>query len=145
MSFKLPGESIVTGVLDAGKYLIDRFVPDPEKKAQAELELFRYTQDNKLQWAQLDVQSDGQQRDVNVVEAASTDLFRAGWRPFIGWVCGSAFAFKFILFPVAFTISSAFGVPLAMPLMDWTELSIALFGMLGLGYMRTREKMTGVA
>ena len=145
MAMTLPGEAIVTSVIDAGKFLIERFVPDPEKKAQAELELYRYTNDNKYKWGELDVKADGQQNEVNAIEAGSDSLFKSGWRPFVGWVCGSAFAFKFILFPVAFTIASSFGVVLAMPFIEWADLSIALFGMLGLGYMRTREKMTGVA
>lgn len=85
------------------------------------------------------------QFDTNKVEAASSSVFVAGWRPFIGWVCGAAFAYKFILAPaIAFGMTAA-GHPITLPVLDFTEMSTVLFGMLGIGSMRTLEKIKGVA
>ena len=83
------------------------------------------------------------QQEVNKVEAASTSLFVAGWRPFIGWVCGAAFAFKFIGGPLAVVLMSMAGHPITLPEFDFTEMSTVLLGMLGLGGLRTIEKVKG--
>jgi hypothetical protein len=85
------------------------------------------------------------QLDINKAEAGSSSLFVAGWRPFIGWICGSAFAYKFVLAPaVAFGLT-AFGHPVILPVLDFTEMSSVLLGMLGIGGLRTIEKIKGVA
>jgi hypothetical protein len=85
------------------------------------------------------------QMDINKVEAASSSLFVAGARPFILWVCGVAFAYKFVLAPaVAFGLAVA-GHPVTLPVLDFTEMSTVLLGLLGLGSLRTVEKIKGVA
>jgi hypothetical protein len=85
------------------------------------------------------------QMDINKAEATNPNLFVAGWRPFIGWVCGSAFAYKFVLAPaLAFGMTAA-GHPIELPVLDFTEMSTVLLGLLGLGGLRTVEKIKGVA
>lgn len=81
------------------------------------------------------------QTDINAVEAAHDNIFVAGWRPMIGWVCGIAFAYHFILQPLLvfiYTITSGHVPPL--PAFDMSTLTTVLMGMLGLGVMRSYEK-----
>jgi len=82
---------------------------------------------------------------VNAVEAASSSLFVAGWRPMVGWTCAAAFAYKFVIAPFAVLILAATGNPIEIPTLDFTEMSTILLGMLGLGGLRTVEKIKGVA
>jgi hypothetical protein len=85
------------------------------------------------------------QMTVNQVEATSSSLFVSGWRPFIGWICGAAFAYKFVLAPAAAFALTAAGHPVTLPVLDFTEMSTVLLGMLGIGGLRTLEKIKGVA
>ncbi len=85
------------------------------------------------------------QLEVNKAEAASTSLFVSGWRPFIGWTCGAAFAYKFVLAPAGAFAMAAAGHAINLPVLDFTEMSTILLGMLGLGGLRTIEKVKGVS
>lgn len=78
------------------------------------------------------------QVNVNTVEAASKHLFVAGWRPFIGWVCGVAMGFNYIVVPIA-------GVWVALDPLDLEVMFPVLLGLLGLGTLRTTEKIKGVS
>lgn len=91
-----------------------------------------------------DVQAVQAQNDVNKIEAASSSVFVAGWRPFIGWVCGSAFAINFAIGPLASWASALFGHPVTFPVLNMTDMMPVLMGMLGLGGMRSWEKVNGV-
>ena len=82
---------------------------------------------------------------VNQVEAGSSSVFVAGWRPFIGWVCGLAFAWNWIGLPIATAGLQLAGHTLALAPADLTEMLPVLMGMLGLGALRTHEKVKGVA
>ena len=121
----------VTGILD-------KVIEDKDQKAQLAHELAtmadRHAQDLAL--AQI---------EVNKAEAASGSVFKGGWRPFIGWVCGGAFAYHFVLQPViVFAVLTA-GVELPpLPEFDMTSLLTVLMGMLGLGGLRTYEKQKGI-
>lgn len=84
------------------------------------------------------------QSDINKVEAASTSLFVAGWRPMIGWVCGVAFAFQFLLKPLIEWAAVALGHPLSLPGID-ANLPQLTYALLGMGTLRTVEKFKGVA
>lgn len=111
------------------------FIPDPQQKLQAQQALMQ----GLSQW-------DSQQSAIDAKEAESSSLFVAGWRPFLGWTCGAAFAYKFVLQPFLVFIIVAcqikFDIKL-LPALDWAEMSTVMFGMLGLGGMRTFEKMQG--
>lgn len=84
------------------------------------------------------------QTDINKQEAASTNWFVAGWRPFFGWVGGVAFAIEFIISPFATWIAALAGHPIKFPSLDMSTLMPVTMGMLGLGYFRTYEKVKGV-
>jgi hypothetical protein len=85
------------------------------------------------------------QLEINKAEAASGSLFKGGWRPFVGWICGVALLYHFILTPLIL-----FGVGLSgatippLPEFDMSSLMTVLMGMLGLGGLRTYEKQKGL-
>jgi len=86
------------------------------------------------------------QTDINKIEAASTRLFVSGWRPFIGWICGIAFGYATILEPLLrFASSVWFGYSGSFPVIDTALTLQALFGILGLGAMRSYDKKQGKA
>lgn len=132
-------------LLDVGLQLIGRLIPDPKAKEAAQLELLKMQQAGDLAQLNADLQLATGQIEVNKVEAASANSFTNSWRPFIGWVCGAAFAYKFVLAPAGAFAMAAFGHPINLPVLDFTEMSTILLGMLGLGGMRTLEKVKGVA
>lgn len=136
---------IIDGVFNVGMKLIERFFPDPATADAAKLKLLEMQQAGEL--AQLAADTDlakGQLR-VNEVEAGNASWFVAGWRPFIGWTCGAAFAYKFVLAPFIVLGLTAAGHPISLPVLDFTEMSTILLGMLGLGGLRSIEKIKGVA
>ena len=85
------------------------------------------------------------QIETNKVEASSPSLFTSGWRPAIGWVCGLACAWNWIGLPIAKLVFSLYGHPITLTPADVSEMMPILMGMLGLGGLRTVEKINGVA
>jgi len=124
--------------------MFDRIFPNPKDANDAKLEVMRMAQAGDMAQLNADLQLALGQMEVNKVEAASQSMFVAGWRSFIGWVCGAAFAFKFILGPAAVVIMAMIGHPITLPVFDFTEMSTILLAMLGLGGLRTVEKVKGV-
>jgi hypothetical protein len=85
------------------------------------------------------------QIDTNKVEAANPNVFVSGWRPFIGWVCGAACAWNWIGLPIAAMAFKFYQIEIALSPANLTEMLPVLMGMLGLGGLRTIEKINGVA
>lgn len=85
------------------------------------------------------------QMDINKAEAANPSVFVSGWRPYIGWVCGIACAWNWIGLPIAKLALAVIGHPIVLAPADLTEMLPVLLGMLGLGGLRTWEKVKGVA
>ena len=135
---------MLTGIFDIGLKLIDKLFPDPTKAAEAKLKILELQQAGELKQLEADVSLALAQIDVNKEEAKG-DLFRAGWRPFIGWVCGGALAYQFIVRPLLpwLSVNLGFQVTL-MPTLETETLMTLLFGMLGLGAYRTYEKTNGI-
>lgn len=130
----------VTGLGELATFassIVDKIWPDASQAQKDALTL----QLAQLQAEQQDKQA---QTDVNKVEAANANLFVAGWRPFIGWVCGTGLGFTFILAPVATWGARLAGKEIVFPELDMSTLMTLLFGMLGLGTMRTAEKISGL-
>ena len=114
--------------------LIDKalsFIPNSNDRAKAKEQL-----EQAEQKGELDIVLG--QISVNRQEAAHKSIFVAGWRPFIGWVCGVGLAYNVIVSPIL-------DIWLAMPEVDPSLLYPVLLGMLGLGGMRSYEKFKGVA
>jgi len=125
-------------VLGLATSLIDRIFPDPAQKASAQLELLKLQQSGEL------AQITGQ-LDINKIEAANVNLFVSGWRPAIGWVCSLALAYQYLVRPLAGTIAMMTGHTLPpLPGLD-DNLWQLMMGMLGMGGLRTFEKVQGVA
>lgn len=131
-------------IIAAGLKIVDKFIPDPEAKARAQIEMMQIKQAESFKELEVALQEQQMQADINKVEAASDHIFVAGWRPFMGWICGLGFAMQVIIFPLAATVSVMVGHPIQMPEMPIEVLMTTLMGMLGLGYYRTREKMGGL-
>ena len=135
---------LLSGLFDLGKGLIDRLFPDPAAKAAAQLELLKMQQAGEL--AQLAAETDlaKLQIQTNIEEAKSTNWWVAGWRPAIGWVCGAGLAYAALVEPFArFAAKVWFGYTGDFPVID-TDLTLQiLMGMLGLGAMRSVEKIKG--
>ena len=118
--------------------LLDKFIPDAGEKMAIAHELSTMAEKHAQELAK-------GQLEVNRVEAASKSLFVAGWRPFIGWVCGLGFLSNFLIIPMA-----NFGLALkqsliVIPMIDTTQMMPVLLGMLGLGGMRMVEKIKKVS
>jgi hypothetical protein len=128
----------ISAVLEIGSKVIDRVWPDPTAAAAAKLELFKLQQSGELQMMV-------SQMDINKEEAKSPSMFVSGWRPFIGWVCGSACAWNWIGLKIALFAAAYFGKELHLAPADIAEMMPVLLGMLGLGGLRTVEKLNGVA
>ena len=85
------------------------------------------------------------QLNINVEEAKSQNIFIAGWRPFVGWVCGAAFGWTFVIGPMFTWIGSSLGYKMSSPpVLDLSTMMPVLLGMLGLGALRTTEKIKDV-
>lgn len=125
--------------------IIDKIIPDPQAKAVALLELEKLRQSGELAQLNADLQQALAQSDVNKAEAASASVFVSGWRPFVGWMCGCGLGFQIVVAPLAEWAANLAGHPVAFPPLDTSVLGTMLMGMLGLGGMRTYEKISGVA
>lgn len=127
--------SIISSVLPmiTNAFGIDTSSPETKVKL-AEIELEAQRMVNQQYLAQV---------EVNKADAQSSDKFQARWRPFIGWVCGIAFAYHFILAPLILLMVSITGIVVPLPAFDMNTLFTVLMGMLGLGGLRTFEKVKG--
>ena len=126
--------------------IVDKFlsiIPNPEERQKAKLDL-----EAQLQAAVLAAEQS--QLDIDKEEAKSPSVFVSGWRPAVAWVCAFGFAWQFVLQPfIAYGISiystyNKLVIP-PLPLLDTTQMMTLLFALLGLGGMRTVEKVNGVA
>lgn len=116
-----------------------RFIPDKNKRAEAkeQFEMQMLAALTSLVQGQL---------EINKAEAQHASIFVAGWRPGIGWICGAALGWNYIVQPIITWAAFISGVDLAdAPRLDTAELTTILLGMLGLGGLRTYEKRLGVA
>ena len=132
---KLIGSGIVSAAEGVAN-IIDRFVETDDEKQAAEIIK-----------AKMMMQPSLAQIELNKIEASHRSIFVAGWRPFIGWVCGFALLWHFILFDMLSWVTVNF-FPHATALPELTEtetLVTVLLSLLGLGAMRTVEKFGGKA
>lgn len=124
----------IDDAIAAGLKVIDKFVPDPNAKIQAEEHL------------RADLQAwDKQQTDVNAAEAANASVFVAGWRPAIGWACAYAFCFIYAFAPTISWIASFWGKNIPLPAFNSADVMNMIYGMLGMAGLRTFEKYKGVS
>ena len=141
---------LISGLFSAAQSLIERFFPDPEKKAEAQRALLQMQQNGELALLASETDLAKLQIQVNVEEAKHANIFVSGWRPCCGWVCAAAFAYSYVLLPAlqffVFTFGTATMVEqLAQaPALELSEMMPVLLGMLGLSGLRTTERIKGV-
>jgi len=119
----MPKLNMIANIIDKVAGHVDKFTLDKEEQAQLIQEI------NKAQI------------EVNKIESSSSSLFKSGWRPFVGWTCGVALCYHFVLQPFLMFVLLSVGKPMELPVFDMSTLTTVLFGMLGLGGMRSLEKV----
>jgi hypothetical protein len=126
--------------------LIDKVIPDPAAAAAAKLQAMQLQASKEGQELEAATKLQLAQITVNVADAGGQSAMQRNWRPFIGWVCGVALAWDTILKPVLVTSMAYAGHPLPpLPNLTDSQLYGLLFGLLGLGGLRTAEKIKGAA
>lgn len=135
----------VLDILTIGSKILDRVLPDPAQRAAAQLEMFKAQQAGE--WKEMDnqLQRDLAQIQVNNTEAQSQSLFKSGWRPAVGWVCAIALGYEFLGRVLIGYVLGNWLHWTPPPTLDMGDLMTLLGGLLGLGTLRTTEKLKGVA
>jgi hypothetical protein len=110
--------------------ILDKFVADKDLKLKLSHELEKEI--ISLNRAQI---------ELNKVEAAHENVFVSGWRPFIGWACGIALVYHFLIEPIIQYILIINGSDFATPEFDFSQLSTIVMAMLGMSGLRTFEKV----
>lgn len=118
--------------------LLDKFIEDKDQKAALAHDIATLAERQVQERAMA-------QAEINKQEAAHRNMWVAGWRPFVGWVCGVALAWHFVLAPITLFVAAWADVPLPeLPTFDMDSLMTVLLGMLGLGGLRSFEKSKGL-
>ena len=130
--------SLVSSLIGPVTGILDKVIEDKDQKAKLAHELA--TMADKLSHEQQLAQI-----EVNKAEAASGSLFKGGWRPFIGWVCGIAFCYHFVVQPLILFVVAIVGITIPdLPEFQMNTLLTVLGGLLGIGGLRTYEKQKGL-
>lgn len=136
----------ITGLgaaFDFGSKIIEKIWPNPADREKAKIELFKLQQAGEFKQLDAMLEAGRQQTEINKVEAASSSLFVAGWRPLIGWICGAALGAHFIAVPCLAWVARIKGWP-EPPELDLADLLNLLLCMLGFGGLRSFEKFKGI-
>lgn len=130
--------ALLPTLLPALTEVLDRVIPDQAAAAKAKLEM-------EARLLEAATAQAAQQTEINKIEASHQSIFVSGWRPYIGWVCGMAIAWAFLVAPMLSWLLPVMGVVAAVPPLQTEFLLELVFAMLGLGGLRTFEKLKGVA
>jgi len=118
--------------------ILDKAIPDQDLKRKLSHEIATMSEKHAQELALAQI-------NVNAVEAASGSFFKGGWRPCIGWICGIAFGYHFVLQPVIIFVVALIGIEIPdLPKFEMNTLLTVLGGMLGIGGLRTYEKQKGL-
>lgn len=117
--------------------LLDKFIEDKDTKNALAHEISTMAEKHAQELAKAQI-------EVNKTEAAHSSLFVSGWRPAVGWCAVLGMSCNFILIPLANFILAVLASEIVIPVLDLSEMMPVLLGMLGLGAMRTAEKVKGV-
>ena len=128
------GIPFIGAIIDIIKGPLDKLIPDKDLRARLEHEISMTAINQGLA-----------QMEISKMEAAHKSLFVAGWRPFIGWVCGVGFAWAFIGHPMFEWLVAAGLIEMVAPVLQVDALMELALGMLGLAGLRTYEKKIGIA
>lgn len=114
--------------------VLDKVLPDPEAKAKAQQEILGAL-----------MASDLAQMEVNKAEAGHRSIFVAGWRPAVGWCCAFALAYMFIIQPLLNWFLQIWYPGIVPPALDTSVLLELVLAMLGMGALRSFDKVKGVS
>ena len=128
---KIIGGPAIDAVSAVGN-AVDQLFTSDEERAQAEILMAKIRQRPQIL-----------QAEINRIEAAHRSLFVAGWRPFIGWVCGLGFLWAFLLHPFFEWAIALQGLDVVAPSIVTDNMMELVLALLGLGTLRSVEKMTG--
>lgn len=135
----------ITALLNVGESVIERIWPDANKRAEEMRKLKELEQKGDLAELEAHVKSLTGQLEINKIEAAHKSIFVAGWRPFCGWVGGFGLAYIAVVEPIArFVAQVCFEYSGDFPVINEDITIQVLFGMLGLGVMRSVDKRNKV-
>jgi hypothetical protein len=125
--------------------IVEKAIPDPQAQADAKIKVMEMAQRGELAVLDADLKLALGQLEVNKAEA-TTDMFRGGWRPAVGWTCVAGLAYNFVIQPLLpWTVAVFGGTVPPLPSIDNETLLVLLTGMLGLGGLRTFERIKGKA
>lgn len=129
------GIDAIAGLVNSA---VNKIWPDANIEAQAKADALKAELAKELEYTL-------GQLEINKIEAASSSLFVAGWRPMCGWAGALGYAYEFLLRPLLNGGAVAMGFPPIFPGIETEALTGLLFGLLGLGSLRTVEKVKRVA
>jgi hypothetical protein len=127
----------VLSIIEIGAKLLDKVIPDKDAREKAQSELYKAAQDQDFQLALAQIK-------VNEEEAKSENLFKSGWRPAIGWICVFGLAYNFVIYNILLWFINIYRLNVTPPALMSDILMELVFALLGLGSLRTFEKIKGV-
>lgn len=127
----------VLSIIEIGAKLLDKIIPDKDAREKAQAELLKAAQDQDFQLALAQIK-------VNEEEAKSENLFKSGWRPAIGWICVFGLAYNFVIYNMLLWFINIYQLNVTPPALMSDILMELVFALLGLGSLRTFEKIKGV-
>ena len=128
------------GAINAVKDVVDEFITTEEERLEYQLKKAEL----ELKEKELDTILLEKVHETNIAEAKTGNWFIAGWRPFIGWICGFGIAYTYVLAPFLHSAFKALGIEFPLPQLDMGLLINLVLAMLGLAGLRTFEKKWGV-
>jgi hypothetical protein len=127
----------VLSIIEIGAKLLDKVIPDKDAREKAQSELLKAAQDQDFQLALAQIK-------VNEEEAKSENLFKSGWRPAIGWICVFGLAYNFVIYNILLWVINIYQLNVTPPALMSDILMELVFALLGLGSLRTFEKIKGI-
>jgi len=129
---------MLTALIAPVSNLLGKFIEDKDMKNKLAHEVATMAENHANELAKGQI-------EINKAEAQHKSIFVAGWRPFIGWTCGIALCWHFVLQPVTLFVCTYIGLTIpTLPEFDMGSLMTILGGLLGLGGLRTYEKQKGL-
>jgi hypothetical protein len=132
--------AVAAAILPTISKLLDKAIPDPEARARAQLDLMKLQQDGEFKELDAQLQTNLAQAEINKIEAASQNAFQSGWRPLAGYACVCGLGYEFLLRPLLPWVLIVSGVEAPpLPSLDGVLFEL-MFGMLGLGTLRSADR-----
>jgi hypothetical protein len=140
------GVSAVVGTIGTAARDIRAAITGKEIETEAgRIKVMDLAHEIEMAALEADKQMNVAQIELNKIEAADPNIFKSGWRPAVGWVCVFALAYQFLIRPlVPWCVGLFHSTVAAMPILDMNSLMTILLGILGIGGLRTFEKVKGI-